>query len=70
MVLKPKKKSKEMKSADMIAVDCEMVLCKDGTEALVKICVVDRNLKVSTSYANINMNIHETQSGHIVCQSV
>ncbi|KAL8461489.1 hypothetical protein ACS0TY_021286 [Phlomoides rotata] len=35
-----------MKSSEMIAVDCEMVLCEDGTEALVKICAVDRNLQV------------------------
>lgn len=65
MVIKPKKKSKGTESADMIAVDCEMVLCEDGTEALVKICVVDRNLKVSIS--NTNMNMHEIRSGHIVC---
>lgn len=30
----------------MIAVDCEMVLCEDGTEALVRVCVVDRKLEV------------------------
>lgn len=48
MVVKPKKKAKEMKSSEMIAVDCEMVLCEDGTEALVKVCAVDRNLQVST----------------------
>ncbi|KAL8496905.1 hypothetical protein ACS0TY_020548 [Phlomoides rotata] len=35
-----------MKSSEMIVVDCEMVLCEDGTEALVKICAVDRNLQV------------------------
>lgn len=46
MVVKPKKKAKEMKSSEMIAVDCEMVLCEDGTEALVKVCAVDRNLQV------------------------
>lgn len=38
-----------MKCTNMIAVDCEMVLCDDGTEALVKVCAVDRNLEVSTS---------------------
>lgn len=37
-----------MKCTDMIAVDCEMVLCEDGTEALVKVCAVDRNLEVCT----------------------
>jgi len=30
----------------MLAVDCEMVLCEDGTEAVVKVCVVDHNLEV------------------------
>ncbi|CAL5323644.1 unnamed protein product [Camellia sinensis] len=30
----------------MLAVDCEMVLCEDGTEALVRVCAVGRNLQV------------------------
>ncbi|KAK3022322.1 hypothetical protein RJ639_046180, partial [Escallonia herrerae] len=46
LVTKRSKKSKSMSSAAMVAVDCEMVLCEDGTEALVKVCVVDRNLRV------------------------
>ncbi|KAK3019077.1 hypothetical protein RJ639_004364 [Escallonia herrerae] len=46
LVTKRSKKSKSMRSAAMVAVDCEMVLCEDGTEALVKVCVVDRNLQV------------------------
>ncbi|KAM7516490.1 hypothetical protein LguiA_006073 [Lonicera macranthoides] len=46
LITKRSKKSKSMKSTTMIAVDCEMVLCEDGTEALVKVCVVDRNLEV------------------------
>ncbi|TVU16371.1 hypothetical protein EJB05_39930, partial [Eragrostis curvula] len=33
-------------SRAMLAVDCEMVLCKDGTEAVVRVCVVDNNLEV------------------------
>nr|CAB3485983.1 unnamed protein product [Digitaria exilis] len=33
-------------SSAMLAIDCEMVLCHDGTEALVRVCVVDNNLKV------------------------
>ncbi|PHU05495.1 hypothetical protein BC332_26317 [Capsicum chinense] len=33
-------------SKAMVAIDCEMVLCQDGTEALVRICAVDRNLEV------------------------
>ncbi|XAR74025.1 Exoribonuclease II [Bertholletia excelsa] len=46
LVTKCSKKKKVMKSNAMIAVDCEMVLCEDGTEALVKVCAVDRNLQV------------------------
>ncbi|TKY55676.1 Small RNA degrading nuclease 3 [Spatholobus suberectus] len=46
IVIKFKNKPKVMKSTAMIAVDCEMVLCEDGTEALVKVCVVDHNLEV------------------------
>ena len=34
----------------MVAVDCEMVRCEDGSEALVKVCVVDHNLEVSYAY--------------------
>ncbi|XP_010527919.1 PREDICTED: small RNA degrading nuclease 1-like [Tarenaya hassleriana] len=41
-----KKKSKVMKCTKMIAVDCEMVLCEDGTEAVVRVGVVDRELNV------------------------
>ncbi|MED6207922.1 hypothetical protein PIB30_040085 [Stylosanthes scabra] len=40
------KKKKVMKSTQIFAVDCEMVLCEDGTEAVVKVCVVDHNLEV------------------------
>ncbi|KAH9712090.1 Small RNA degrading nuclease 3 [Citrus sinensis] len=36
-----------MTSNIMYAVDCEMVLCEDGSEGLVRLCVVDRNLKVT-----------------------
>ncbi|XP_041001506.1 small RNA degrading nuclease 1-like isoform X1 [Juglans microcarpa x Juglans regia] len=46
VVIKLSKKSKVMRSNAMLAVDCEMVLCEDGSEALVRICVVDRNLQV------------------------
>ncbi|CAA7055913.1 unnamed protein product [Microthlaspi erraticum] len=35
-----------MKTTEMIAVDCEMVLCEDGTDGLVRVAVVDRHLKV------------------------
>ncbi|MCL7035597.1 hypothetical protein MKW94_025798 [Papaver nudicaule] len=33
-------------SSRMLAVDCEMVQCEDGTEPAVKVCVVDENLEV------------------------
>uniref|UniRef100_A0A5B7B0D2 Exonuclease domain-containing protein n=1 Tax=Davidia involucrata TaxID=16924 RepID=A0A5B7B0D2_DAVIN len=46
LVTKLSKKTKAMRSTAMVAVDCEMVLCEDGTEALVRVCVVNRNLKV------------------------
>ncbi|XP_058725360.1 small RNA degrading nuclease 1-like [Vicia villosa] len=46
LVITLKKKAKGIKSTTMLAVDCEMVLCEDGTEALVKVCVVDHNLEV------------------------
>ncbi|KAF8082675.1 hypothetical protein N665_0812s0005 [Sinapis alba] len=37
------KSSTVMNSTDMIAVDCEMVLCEDGTEGLVRVGAVDRH---------------------------
>ncbi|XXG44486.1 hypothetical protein AAC387_Pa01g4277 [Persea americana] len=46
MVTNLGKVSKAMKSTKMIAIDCEMVLCEDGTEAVVKVCAVDNNLEV------------------------
>lgn len=46
LVTKRSKKSNFIQSKDMVAIDCEMVLCQDGTEALVRICAVDRNLEV------------------------
>ena len=50
LVTKLSKKLKTMRSDALIAIDCEMVLCEDGTEALVTICVVDRNLKVLSDF--------------------
>ncbi|CAM8985734.1 hypothetical protein QQ045_006952 [Rhodiola kirilowii] len=41
-----KNPKKLLKINEMVAIDCEMVLCEDGTEALVKVCVVDRNLQI------------------------
>ncbi|ONM12902.1 small RNA degrading nuclease 1 [Zea mays] len=32
-------------SSAMLSIDCEMVLCSDGTEAVVRVCVVDDKLK-------------------------
>ncbi|XP_031096299.1 small RNA degrading nuclease 1-like [Ipomoea triloba] len=46
LITKRSKKSKVMQSTEMLAVDCEMALCDDGTEALIRVCAVDRNLKV------------------------
>ncbi|KAE7999650.1 hypothetical protein FH972_004056 [Carpinus fangiana] len=46
VVTKLSTKSKVMSSNVILAVDCEMVLCEDGTEALVRVCVVDCNLQV------------------------
>ncbi|KAL1197025.1 Small RNA degrading nuclease 2 [Cardamine amara subsp. amara] len=31
---------------EMVAIDCEMVLCEDGSEAVVRVAAVDRDLKV------------------------
>ncbi|GFQ02822.1 small rna degrading nuclease 1 [Phtheirospermum japonicum] len=47
VVVKCLKKSKAIKSTKLIAIDCEMVLCEDGTDALVRVCAVDRNLKIN-----------------------
>jgi RNA exonuclease 1 len=33
-------------SSAMLSIDCEMVLCSDGTKAVVRVCVVDDKLKV------------------------
>ncbi|PON67197.1 Exonuclease/helicase-like [Trema orientale] len=46
VITKLGKKSKVMRSDKILAVDCEMVLCVDGTEALVRVCIVDRDLQV------------------------
>ncbi|KAJ8770673.1 hypothetical protein K2173_021320 [Erythroxylum novogranatense] len=46
VVTKLSKKNKSLVSDALLAIDCEMVLCEDGTDALVKICVVDHDLQV------------------------
>lgn len=45
-----------MTSNIMYAVDCEMVLCEDGSEGLVRLCVVDRNLKVLFGFQLLKWN--------------
>ncbi|KDP31991.1 hypothetical protein JCGZ_12452 [Jatropha curcas] len=46
IITKLPEKSKLMSSNAIIAIDCEMVLCEDGTDALVRVCVVDHHLQV------------------------
>ncbi|KAF6174776.1 hypothetical protein GIB67_031300 [Kingdonia uniflora] len=46
LIIKVGKLSKAKNSNSMVAVDCEMVLCEDGTEALVQVCAVDPSLEV------------------------
>ena len=38
----------------MVAVDCKMALCEDGSEALVRVCAVDRNLQVLINSARVH----------------
>ncbi|CAH9147191.1 unnamed protein product [Cuscuta epithymum] len=46
LVIKRSKKTKALHSTKMLAIDCEMALCNDGTEALIRVCAVNQNLKV------------------------
>lgn len=46
IVTKFTQKSKAPISNPIYAIDCEMVLCEDGTENLVRVCMVDRDLQV------------------------
>ncbi|XP_078430993.1 small RNA degrading nuclease 1-like [Wolffia australiana] len=41
-----RKVSKLARVDSMISIDCEMVLCQDGTEAVVRVCAVDHDLEV------------------------
>lgn len=66
MVTKLLKKSKSMRSNNIVAVDCEMVLCEDGTEGLVKVCVVDRDLKV-LEFDLIEPSPETRFSGFFIC---
>jgi RNA exonuclease 1 len=45
------KLASSMNSGAMLAIDCEMVLCNDGTEAVVRVCVVDSKLEVTYYFA-------------------
>ncbi|XP_073365756.1 small RNA degrading nuclease 1-like [Aegilops tauschii subsp. strangulata] len=47
-VMRIGKVSSTMNAGAMLAIDCEMVLCHDGTEAVVRVCVVDNKLKKKT----------------------
>lgn len=38
----------------MAVVDCEMVLCEEGTEALVIVCIVDHN-----DWATLQVKLHD-----------
>lgn len=63
-------KSRHMMSTKMFAVDCEMVLCLDGTEALVRVCVVDRNLQVLRNmliYHKVSYTNEMTGGRTIIC---
>lgn len=63
IITKLSKKAKSMRSNEMVAVDCEMVLCEDGTEALVRVCVVDRNLEVKLNeFVNPNKAVVDYRS--------
>ncbi|KAK1309907.1 Small RNA degrading nuclease 3 [Acorus calamus] len=63
MVTELGKISKAMKSKRMIAIDCEMVLCEDGTDAVVKVCVVDQNLEVKLDkFVNPNKEVADYRS--------
>ncbi|XP_023003670.1 small RNA degrading nuclease 1-like isoform X1 [Cucurbita maxima] len=46
IVTKFSQKSEALNSNSIYAIDCEMVLCEDGTENLVRVCMVDRDLQV------------------------
>lgn len=50
LVMKRRNSHKAMKSTTMVAIDCEMVLCEDGSEAVVRLCAVDRNLEVDVNF--------------------
>lgn len=54
-----------MKSKNMLSIGCEMVLCEDGTEAVVKVCAVDHNLEVQNCFALCPDLLCDTLSSYI-----
>ncbi|PNY08046.1 small RNA degrading nuclease 3-like protein [Trifolium pratense] len=58
LVINLKKKAKGIRSTAMVAVDCEMVRCEDGNEALVKVCVVDHNLEID-NFRTFQVKLHK-----------
>ena len=48
LMTEPFKGSNLESSKKMLAVDCEMVLCNDATDAVVRVCIVDSDLQVCT----------------------
>ncbi|CAL5366877.1 unnamed protein product [Camellia sinensis] len=53
----------DKKFPKMLAVDCEMVLCEDGTEALARVCAVGRDLQVKLNeLVNPNKTVADYRS--------
>jgi RNA exonuclease 1 len=50
LVTKLRKLPNSSSSERLISIDCEMVRCEDGSEEVVKVCVVDQNLEVNFKY--------------------
>ncbi|KAH1137148.1 hypothetical protein GYH30_027222 [Glycine max] len=46
-----------IKSTEMVVVDCEMVLCEDETEAVVKVCVLEELVKPNKEIADYRTKI-------------
>ncbi|CAA7409782.1 unnamed protein product [Spirodela intermedia] len=64
IVIPLRKVSKVAKVNAMISLDCEMVLCQDGTEAVVRVCVVDHNLGVKLDkIVNPNKPVADFRTG-------
>jgi RNA exonuclease 1 len=59
-----------MNSGAMLAIDCEMVLCNDGTEAVVRVCVVDSKLEVTYYFAKWSDSICVSNVAKIIFSQV